>query len=465
MNASTTQDKTMREHFRATLILGLPLVGAQLAQMMVNVTDTVMLGWLGTEELAAGTLAFQMLFIFLIFGLGFGAAMMPLIAGALGSDDPRAVRRASRMGLWALFALSLLFQIPLWFTQEFLLFLGQKENLSELAQSYMRFAQWSLIPAFIVIGLRAILTSFEKANAVLLTTLFAVVLNGILNYALIFGNFGAPRLEMVGAGIATTIATFVTAIVVWIYVTRAEIAKPYEIFVRLWRPDWFALKEIVFLGLPISLTIFAEAGLFSAASVMIGWIDTIELAAHGIALQVASIAFMVPLGFAQAGSVRVGNALGRQNLVDVGRAGYITFLIAIVFSVFSALIFILIPEFLIGLFVDFRNTDTPLVILAAVPLIWMAAAFQLVDSVQVVAASGLRGIKDTKIPMVIAIISYWGVGLSVGYVLAFPLEFGAAGVWAGLACGLAVAAVALTYRFANREKLGLLKGHDVHHSR
>jgi len=217
-NGSPIQEKSMREHFRATLILGLPLVGAQLAQMMVNVTDTIMLGWLGTEELAAGTLAFQTLFILLIFGLGFGAAMMPLIAGALGSDDTRAVRRASRMGLWALLALSLLFQIPLWFTKDFLLLLGQQENLAELAQAYMRFAQWSLIPAFVVIGLRSILTSFEKANAVLITTLIAVVLNGLLNYALIFGNFGAPRLEMVGAGIATTISTTITTLIVIVYV-------------------------------------------------------------------------------------------------------------------------------------------------------------------------------------------------------------------------------------------------------
>jgi MATE family multidrug resistance protein len=450
-------DKTMREHFRATLILGLPLVGAQLAQMMVNVIDTIMLGWLGSEELAAGTLAFQVLFILLIFGLGFGAAMMPLIAGALGSDDARAVRRCSRMGLWALFALSVLFQIPLWFTRDFLLLLGQQENLAELAQSYMRFAQWSLIPAFIVIGLRSILTSFEKANAVLLTTLFAVVLNAILNYALIFGNFGAPRLEMVGAGIATTVSTSVTCLMVWVYVMRVEIAKPYQIFIRLWRPDWFALKEITFLGLPISLTIFAEAGLFSAASVMIGWIGTIELAAHGIGLQVASIAFMVPLGFAQAGSVRVGNALGRRSLIDVGRAGYITFAIAVVFSVFSALVFILIPETLIGFFVDFKNTDAAQLVQAAVPLIWVAAAFQLVDSVQVVASGGLRGLQDTKIPMIIAFLSYWGVGLAVAYVLAFPAGYGAPGVWAGLACGLAVAAIALTHRFANREKLGLLR--------
>ena len=447
----------MRDHFHATLILGLPLVGAHLAQMMVNVIDTVMLGWLGTEELAAGTLAFQTLFILLIVGLGFGAAMMPLIAGALGSNNPRAVRRSSRMGLWMLFVLSLLFQIPLWFTRELLLLLGQQENLAELAQTYMRYAQWSLIPAFIVIGLRSILTSFEKANAVLMTTLFAVVLNALLNYVFIFGNFGAPRLEMVGAGIATTISTTATCILVGIYVMRVEITKPYQIFVRLWRPDWSALNEIIVLGLPISLTIFAEAGLFSAASVMIGWIGTIELAAHGIALQVASIAFMVPLGFAQAGSVRVGNALGRQNIIDIGRAGYITFIIAIVFSVFSALVFILIPEILIGFFVDFENADAAQVILAAVPLIWVAAAFQLVDSVQAVANGGLRGIKDTKIPMVIAIISYWVVGLTVGYVLAFPARYGAAGVWAGLASGLGVAAIALTYRFAYREKLGLLR--------
>jgi len=196
--------------------------------------------------------------------------------------------------------------------------------------------------------------------------------------------------------------------------------------------------------------------LFSAASVMIGWIGTIELAAHGIALQVASIAFMVPLGFAQAGSVRVGNALGRKNFIDVGRAGYITLIIAVVFSLFSAVIFILIPERLVAIFIDFENIDAQQVVLAAVPLIWVAAAFQLVDSVQAVAGGALRGLKDTKIPMYIATFSYWGVGLGVGYVLAFPTEFGAAGVWTGLASGLAVAAIALTYRFIFREKLGLL---------
>lgn len=313
--------KSFAEHMRATLVLGVPLVGAQLAQMLVNVTDTVMLGWLGTKELAAGTLAFQTFFILLIFGIGFGAAMVPLIANALGRDDPRAVRRAARMGLWSLVGMGMLFMLPLWFTKQLLLALGQDPELAQLAQDYMRIAQWSLIPAFVLIGLRSFLTSLEKANAVLLITVFAAIINGMLNYAFIFGNWGAPRLEMQGAGVATLLANSIAAIAAIIYVTRIKQAQPYQLFTRLWRPDWEALSSIAKLGVPISVSIFAEAGMFSAASIMIGWIGTLQLAAHGIALQLASIAFMVPLGLSQAASVRVGNAVGRGDTGSIGIAG------------------------------------------------------------------------------------------------------------------------------------------------
>ncbi len=449
-------EKSFADHIRATLVLGVPLVAAQLSQMLIGVTDTIMLGWLGTEELAAGTLAFQSFFICFIVGLGFGAGMMPLIAGALGAGTEQGVRRATRMGLWALLGLGFILQIPLWFTQDILLALGQREELTVLVESYMRIAQWSLIPLLVVVGIRSFLTSIEKPNAVLAITIFTAILNAVFNYAFIFGNFGAPRLEMQGAAIATVLANSIAMLGAVAYIYYLREAGPYTLFKRFWKPDLPALWDIVRLGIPISLMIFAEAGLFSAASLMIGWIGTVPLAAHGIALQVASVAFMVPLGLSQASSVRVGRAAGGGNHLAIGRAGHAALSLALGFGVVSAVVMIMMPEVLIRLFLDKGNANTTAVVAYAVPLLWMAAAFQLVDSAQAVGAGNLRGLKDTKVPMIIAVVSYWFVGVGVAYVLAFPMGLGGMGVWAGLAAGLGVAAVLLNWRFGQREALAIL---------
>ncbi len=447
--------KPFATHIRATLVLGTPLVLAQLAQMSIGVTDTIMLGWLGTKELAAGTLAFQTYFVFLIFGLGFASAMVPLIAGALGKGDERQVRRSARMGLWGLAGLAVVFMVPLWFTRDILIAFGQSAELAQLAEHYMRIAQWSLLPALMLVGLRSFLTAVERAQEVFWITLFTAVLNGFLNYALIFGNFGAPRLGLEGAAIATLIANTLGALVTFIFISRDRRLRSYALFNRVWRPDWPALREVVRLGVPISLTIFAEVGLFTASSLMMGWISTIALAAHGIALQLASLSFMIPLGLAQAASVRVGNAHGRESPKDIGLAGNAATGLALCFAIVAALLFWLVPSPLISLFLDHENADAGLVLAYAVPLIWVAAAFQIVDALQVVSAGNLRGLKDTQRPMVLAAISYWLVGVPAAYILAFPLGLEGRGIWGGLAIGLAVAALALTWRFHKRDTLGL----------
>ena len=454
LNAQPT--KTFAQHLSATLFLGIPLVLAQLAQMLINVTDTIMLGWLGTKELAAGTLAFQAFFIFLIFGLGFGAAMIPIIANALGRGDPRSVRRAGRMGLWALLLLSFVFMVPLWFTGDLLIALGQEKQLADLAERYMHIAQWSMIPVFMVVGLKSFLTSLEKANAILIITLLTAVVNGLLNYALIFGNWGAPALGIEGAAVATVISNTLSAILAFFYVKLSPAARPYDLFARIWRPDWPAFFDISRLGVPISLSIFAEAGMFSAASIMIGWIGTVHLAAHGIALQLASLTFMLPLGFSQAASVRVGNAAGRGDKIAITRAANAVVLIALACAASCALMFLIVPEYLINLFIDDANVDADDLIRFAVPLLYMAAAFQIFDTLQVAYAGSLRGLQDTKVPMFIAIVSYWFVGMISAYTLAFPLGYGSAGIWGGLVVGLAVAGLALSLRFNKREQLGLI---------
>ncbi|MEE9376171.1 MAG: MATE family efflux transporter [Rhizobiaceae bacterium] len=448
--------KTFNQHLMATLKLGVPLVVTQLIFMLIGVTDTLMLGWLGVKELAAGTLAFQMIFMVFIFGLGIGAALAPLVAAAAGQDDTQSVRRTTRMGLWVLFLTVVLFMIPLSFADVILLALGQNPELIKLATAYLVIAQWSLFPAFLHAGLRSFLTSLEHTKAVLWSATAMAVINAILNYALIFGNFGAPRLEMEGAAIATLIANLVPLIGLGLYIHFGETARPYAIFQRFWRPEWPTFRLILKIGLPIAISIFFEAGMFAAAALMIGWIGVVPLAAHGIALQWASLSFMIPLGFAMAGTIRVGNAAGRKDFGAIGPAGWAAMMVGLCFSAAAALVFWFMPEPLIWLFLDNNNKDAEAVLAYAIPLFAMAAAFQVFDSLQVASGSNLRGLQDTKIPMIIATISYWPVGMGMAYVLAFPLGYGGAGVWGGLVIGLAVAGVALTYRFVHRQRLGLL---------
>ena len=458
-----------RTHMRRTLVLGLPLVGAQLAQMLINTTDTVMLGWLGTVELAAGTLATQFFFVFFIVGIGFAAAMTPMIASALGraeeaahvetadevpDDALRPVRRATRMGLWVLLIVSALFMIPMLFVEPILTAFGQPPEVIALAADYLIIAQWSLFPALLVMGLRQFLTALERAQAVLWITVATALMNGLLNWAFIFGNWGAPRLEIRGAAVATIGANIAALLLVVAYIAWTPALARFRLFVRLWRPDWTAFAEVARLGWPIGLALLAEAGLFAVSSLMMGAIGTLPLAAHGIALQLASLAFMIPLGLSTAATVRVGNALGRDRPLDVARAGWAAFLCALAFAGVSALLFVTVPEELSALFLR-DNPDAASVVAVAVPLLAMAAAFQLADAGQVVGAGVLRGLKDTRVPMLIAVAAYWGLGVPAAWFLGLHMGFGGPGVWGGLVVGLTVAAVALAWRFHRLERFNL----------
>ncbi|MGK0270800.1 MAG: MATE family multidrug resistance protein [Cocleimonas sp.] len=448
--------KTFKQHLYASVKLGVPLVLMQITLMLINVTDTLMLGWLGVKELAAGTLAFQLVFAVYIFGLGISSALMPLVSSAAGQNDHQAVRRSVRMGLWVLGISVVILMIPMLYGEEILILLGQDSELSALAQTYIIIAQWSLIPVFLLTGLRNFLASLEHTTTILIITILMALLNAILNYAFIFGNFGFPRLEMQGAAIATCIVNVIGFVCLALYVRFSEFCRPYEIFKRFWVPEWGAFKEIIKIGLPISLMIFFEAGMFLAAALMIGLIGEIELAAHGISIQLESLAFMIPLGLSQVASVRVANAAGRGDIVGIDLAAKAVLLLSLGFACITALIFLLIPEILVQLFLGEEETDAQAVIAYATPLLIMAAAFQIFDAIQVSSSGSLRGLKDAKIPMIIAAISYWPIGLTAAYVLAFPLGYGGTGVWGGLVIGLAVSSVCLIWRFTNREKLGLL---------
>ena len=434
-----------KDHTRAVLRLGVPLIGGHLAQFAIGLTDTVMLGWYSVEALAAVVLGSTFFFVLFIFGSGFAFAVMPMVAEADAAEDEVTVRRVTRMGMW----LSVLFAaavFPLfWYSQGRLEALGQSPETAEIAQSYLRLVGFGMAPALLVMVLKSYLAALERTRVVFWVTVVAAVVNAIANYALIFGNWGMPELGAVGAAVASLLVNAVSLIGVVAY---AVIALPqHQLFARLWRPDWEAFWHVFRLGTPIGITSLSEVSLFAASSVMMGWLGTIALAAHGIALQLASVTFMVHLGLSNAATVRAGNAMGRKDAQHLGRGAMVAIVLSMAAAFVAVAMFLMFPEELLSLFLNPNEPERVNILAVGVSLVSMAALFQVVDGAQIMALGVLRGVKDTSAPMVIAAISYWLIGVPCGYVFGFVLGWEGVGVWLGLVVGLTAAAIMLMWRF------------------
>ncbi len=433
-------------HLRATLSLGLPLIGAHLAQVLVTITDTLMLGWYSVEALAAGVLGSSFFFILFIAGSGFAWALAAPVAAAFAQGDARQVRRISRMGLW-IGALVAFLSYPIFWQSAFLLkFLQQQPEIADAAQSYLRIVGFGLLPALIVASLRSTLSGLERTRIVLLATLLGAAVNIALNWVLIFGNLGAPELGLEGAALASISVHLVMAVILAVYSTYAPGLREYEFFSRLYKPDWAAFGDLFRLGWPISLTLLAEVGLFYAAALMMGALGKIPLAAHGIAMQITSATFMVHVGLSAAATVRVGAAYGRRNLAEVALATQAALLLSAVFVVVTVIAFLTVPFPLIGAFLGPDEPLRPEILTLGVLLLAFASLFQLFDAMQVMTLGALRGLQDTKWPMIFAWIGYWGIGVPLAATLTFQLDWGPQGVWLGLSMGLAVAGVLLYVR-------------------
>lgn len=436
-------------HFKATLSLGLPLIGSHLMQMVPGLTDTIMLGWYGVDELAASVLAHSLFFIILIVGSGFAITVMPMVASAAAIDDKTSVRRSVRMGLWISIIYSIFFVPILLFSENLFLILGQEEHLAKSAQTYLRIAGWSIVPGLLIMVLKSFFSALERPNVVLLSLIIGGLANIVLNYTLIFGNFGMPELGLTGAAIATLVTTIISILILLYFCLFKDEYSLYLIFNNIWRMDIEAFKEVFKLGLPVGITMLAESGLFSATAVMMGWLGTNALAAHGIAIQISGITFMIYLGLANAGTVRVGRAVGRIDNSGLKLASISVIILTIGAVLIVALTFLSVPKPLLMLFLSPSHVDTPSIILIGVPLLAIAAIFQIADGLQVVVLGLLRGLKDTAIPMVITTICYWGVGIPCSYLFGFVFNWGGKGIWFGLVIGLALASAFLSSRYIN----------------
>ena len=436
---------TYRRHARGLTTLGLPLIGSHVAQFSITLTDTMMLGWYSVEALAGQVLGGTLFFVLFIQGSGFSQAVMPMVASAEVAGEDTQVRRVTRMGAWAsvLFGLAVL-PIFLWSEAVFLA-LGQAPETSAIAGDYLVIAGFGILPALLVMVLKSYLAALERTQVVLWVTVAAVGVNAVVNYALIFGNWGFPEMGVRGAALASVVVHVASVLGLVVYANWAT--PEHTLFQRLWRPDWEAFGRVFRLGWPIGITSLAEAGLFAASTTMMGWLGTLPLAAHGIALQITSLIFMIHLGLSNAATVRAGQAFGRGDGPGLRAGARVALAMSMLAALVSLILFLGVPEPLIGLFMNPEEPDRAGVIAVGTGLLAAAALFQLVDAGQVMALGLLRGVQDTRAPMIIAAISYWIVGVPASYVMGFHTNLGGVGIWLGLAVGLALAAVLLLARF------------------
>ena len=439
-----------RSHARGVLVLGLPLIGSHLAQIGLQVTDTLMMGWYSVEALAALVLGAMTFFTLFILGSGFAMAVMPLVAHAAAAGDDTELRRVTRMGMWlsAIYAVAIL---PLfWFSAPILRALGQDAAVAELAQDYLRVMGPGMLPALLVMVLRSYLAALERTQVQLWVTAAAALLNVPLNWVLIFGNLGAPEMGVQGAALGSLILQVLTLAALALYAYRLRQLRRHALFERLWRPDWPGFARVFRLGWPIGLTNLAEAGLFAASALLMGLIGTRELAAHGIAIEITSMIFMVHLGLSNAATVRAGRALGAGDVVGLRRGAAVATGLSLAVALATMVVYFSVPAQMVGLFLAPDDPDRGAVIAIGVSLLAVAAVFQLADAAQVMAVGLLRGLQDTRVPLVMAAFSYWLVGIPASWFLGIRLGLGGEGVWAGLVIGLVFAGVLLSLRFWRR---------------
>lgn len=432
---------------RAVLTLGLPLVGSHVAQFALHITDTVMLGWYGAIDLAAAALGVTLFFAVFTLGAGFGHAVMPIVAAAAARDEAVEVRRATRMGLWLTLAYGIVVLPFFLFSGQLLDAMGQDPAVTPIAGGYLAIVGLGLAPALMVMALKSFLAAMGRTQVVLWVTVAAVFVNAFLNWVLIFGNLGAPELGARGAAIASVTVQVLTLGVMLAYAALQPALKRYALLTRFWRPDWAMLARLAWLGGPIGLAMLAETALFAASALMMGWLGPHALAAHAIALEITALFFMVHMGLSNAATVLVGHARGRGDPLGLRAVARAAIVLSLGFALATMAVYFAFAAQMLGLFLSPDDPARAVIIPLGVTLLWVAALFQLADAGQAMAMGLLRGIEDTRMPMVIAIVSYWLIGIPVSYGLAFIAGMGGVGLWLGLVAGLSVAAAALMVRF------------------
>jgi MATE family multidrug resistance protein len=430
-----------------TLRLAAPMALTQLSQIAMMTTDLAFIGRLGGDAIAAAALAGTIYFVSFTFGMGLMSAVAPLAAQAFGAGDPALVRRSLRAGLWAGLIVALPIMVFPLQGEAILLALGQAQEPARLAQNYLLGLAWGVAPALWFMALRSFMGAVNRPEPVLWITLVAIPINAVLVYPLLYGAWGLPALGLFGAGLATSLVNLGSFLAGLWFTTRRAPFRDYHVLARLWRIDWSLMRQIVLIGAPMSLAFLLEYGLFSAAALLMGLIGTAALAAHQIALQVAAILYMIPYGISMAATVRVGHAAGRHDADGVRRAGLTAISIGIALAAVLTLAVIVARFAIAQFFLGDGAAENDAAATLAVTLLAIGATFFVTDALQAVTSGALRGIKDTRLPLLFAAIGYWLVGFPASYALGFLTPLGAVGIWIGLSMGTATHATLLILRF------------------
>ncbi|TPG38963.1 MATE family efflux transporter [Sphingomonas koreensis] len=446
------------DELRALLRLAGPLVGANLLQMAVYASDVIFIARLGTAALAAATLGVYLYSVILFALVGLVGSAAPVIAAELGRrrHAVREVRRSVRMALWLAVIGSLPFMLALLKGEAILRAIGQNAEAAAAAGSFLDILLWALIPGVVAAVLRTTVAALGRPGWAMIVTALALVVNIAGNWLLVFGHLGLPALGIRGSAIASVITSLMMLAAYAVMIRSDRRLHRYRLLGRWWRPEWSRLRELVRLGVPIALTMTFEGAVFSAAAFLMGLIGVTEVAAHAVALQIAAITFQVPFGIAQAATIRVGMAYGAVDRDWIGRAGRVALIVGIGFMVLTATALWAAPRLFVSAYLDVHDPANARTITLAVQYLAVAAAFQIFDGAQAVAAGVLRGLQDTRVPMIIAGLGYWVAGFGTALLFGFGLHWQGVGIWIGLATGLAAVAVALGWRWARRERLGLL---------
>jgi MATE family multidrug resistance protein len=454
-----------RAEINATVKLALPIALTQLGQVAMMTSDLMLVGHLGGNAIAAAALAQTVLFGAFMVGMGIMAAVSPLAAQAYGAREPRMVRRSLRVGLWAAALLGVPMTALQYMGEDILLALGQNADTAQLAGRYLMGLGWCLVPGWWFIALRGFMGAVNKPEPALWITLVAIPVNALLAYALIYGAFGFPALDLLGAGVATTTVNLGMCVAGFGVAYLRRPFRKFQVLGRFWRIDWRLMGELIVVGAPIAGAFLLEYGMFATATILMGWNGTTALAAHQIALQIASVLFMVPFGISMAATVRVGHAVGRRDAAGTRRAGLAAIGLAAVFMSAMVVAIVIFRHVIPLMFLGAKATEAGPTVALAATLLAVGATFFIVDGVQTVAAGSLRGLNDTRIPMIFAALSFWVIGFATSYTLAFPARLEAIGIWIGFTVGLGVYALLLVWRFNRLTLRGYMPaapGHAAH---
>ncbi|MGI9373034.1 MAG: MATE family efflux transporter [Hyphomicrobiales bacterium] len=432
---------------RALVFIAAPLAAAYLSEHAMVITDRIIVGRLGSVELAAVGLAGDLMFEIALISMAVVAIVGVLVSRCIGEGENHRIRPQVRQGLWVAIMIGLPTTAFCYFLPEMLSFTSQDPEVLSIAKTYLTYAIWSILPYLWFTVFRQFLAALERLRSVLVIAASTVFLNALLTYSLVFGEFGMPEMGVAGAGLATAIISFFMAFALSVFVVTAPGLREYSLFTNIHKIDWSVISEIFKLGIPVGIIAGLESGLFAVIAILVGTFGAIALAANLAVTSSVAVVYIIVFSVGEAAALRVSYHMGRQAPMSARQSGFVAHIIGAFLMVIGATAFLLFPKQLASIYVDINDPENAPMVELATTLFAIAAAFQLSDGVQSISTRALRGLKDTYVPMWIAAIGYWGLGIGCGYLFAFELGYGSPGLWWGLTIGLTFAAIALTWRF------------------